>query len=128
MFPALVNCTTIDWFLPWPNQALKSVAEHFLKTCDLPNFEGIIDTCVDMQQWVRMLTEWYLAELWWYYYVTPTSYLQLITSFKNLLAKKEEETEKTIWKFDRGLKQLDNASKTVGQLKIDLQELEPKLE
>jgi dynein heavy chain len=22
MFPGIVNCTTIDWFLPWPNEAL----------------------------------------------------------------------------------------------------------
>ena len=30
-FPALVNCTTIDWFLPWPEEALVSVAETFIK-------------------------------------------------------------------------------------------------
>ena len=48
MFPALVNCTTIDWFLPWPNQALTSVAIHFLKSLDLPNLDAIVDTCVDM--------------------------------------------------------------------------------
>ncbi len=25
-FPGLVNCTTIDWFLPWPEEALRSTA------------------------------------------------------------------------------------------------------
>jgi len=25
-FPALINCTVIDWFHPWPNEALLSVA------------------------------------------------------------------------------------------------------
>ena len=30
MFPSLVNCCTIDWFLPWPKEALQSVAEYFL--------------------------------------------------------------------------------------------------
>ncbi len=26
MFPALVNCTTIDWFLAWPEKALLTVS------------------------------------------------------------------------------------------------------
>jgi len=26
MFPALVNCTTIDWFLSWPEKALLHVS------------------------------------------------------------------------------------------------------
>ena len=29
-FPALVNCCTIDWFSPWPQEALQSVAWRFL--------------------------------------------------------------------------------------------------
>jgi dynein heavy chain, axonemal len=49
MFPALVNCVTIDWFLAWPPEALKSVATHFLADVpDLPQLEGIVDICVDM--------------------------------------------------------------------------------
>ena len=29
-YPSLVNCTTIDWFLNWPNEALRAVSDHFL--------------------------------------------------------------------------------------------------
>src|SRR5690606_18471759 len=29
-FPAIINCTVIDWFHPWPKQALVSVAYRFL--------------------------------------------------------------------------------------------------
>lgn len=29
-FPALVNCSLIDWFQPWPKEALRSVAARFL--------------------------------------------------------------------------------------------------
>jgi len=31
MFPALVSCTTIDWFTDWPADALKEVATKFLE-------------------------------------------------------------------------------------------------
>ena len=29
-FPSLVNCSTIDWYDPWPTAALDAVARHFL--------------------------------------------------------------------------------------------------
>jgi dynein heavy chain len=49
MFPSLVNCCAIDWFLPWPKEALQSVAEHFLKDVKgLPMLDGIVSICVDM--------------------------------------------------------------------------------
>ncbi len=30
-FPALVNCTAIDWFHPWPQHALQSVSSTFIQ-------------------------------------------------------------------------------------------------
>lgn len=38
-FPALVNCTVIDWFHSWPVDALTSVAAKFLAETDLYNDE-----------------------------------------------------------------------------------------
>ena len=33
-FPALVNCTVIDWFQPWPEDALHAVGSQFLRHID----------------------------------------------------------------------------------------------
>jgi dynein heavy chain len=30
MYPALINNTTIDWFMPWPEDALTEVALKFI--------------------------------------------------------------------------------------------------
>lgn len=38
-FPSLINCTTIDWFFPWPEAALISVAERFIESVPLPSDE-----------------------------------------------------------------------------------------
>ena len=38
-FPALVNCVVIDWFQPWPEEALASVSKRFLDDVDLGDDE-----------------------------------------------------------------------------------------
>mmetsp|Transcript_3509 Transcript_3509/g.2547 ORF Transcript_3509/g.2547 Transcript_3509/m.2547 type:complete len:82 (-) Transcript_3509:762-1007(-) len=30
MFPSLVNCCTINWINPWPEEALRSVSRRFI--------------------------------------------------------------------------------------------------
>ena len=128
MFPALVNCCTIDWFLPWPSEALKSVAEYFLASVDyLPQKEGIVTICVDMQERARLLTVKYRMEMQRFYYVTPTSYLILIKTFTTMLAKRRKVVSDDIFKFDRGLAQLGRAEKDVGVLRVKLEKLIPEL-
>ena len=66
-FPSLINCSTIDWFLPWPEEALRSTASnHFISAMKLENPElrqGLVDICVDMQNRVSRLTIRYYQEL-----------------------------------------------------------------
>lgn len=47
-FPALVTCTTIDWFQPWPHDALKSVAKNFLINRDKEKPKQFSNIEVDM--------------------------------------------------------------------------------
>jgi dynein heavy chain, axonemal len=129
MFPSLVNCCAIDWFLPWPQEALQSVATVFLSQVeDLPQIEGIISICVDMQTRVQELTNRYRDEMRRYYYVTPTSYLILIKTFTSLLDTKRNYIIGQIRKFERGLEQLAKAQKAVGELQETLSNLIPVLE
>lgn len=128
MFPALVNCCTIDWFLPWPKEALESVATHFLKTVDdLPMLDGIVTICVDMQMRVTELAAKYIMEMRRYYYVTPTSYLILIKTFIQVLKDKRMKIQTDIRKFDRGLKQLASAAEQVNSLQQKLEKMIPEL-
>jgi len=128
MFPSLVNCCTIDWFLPWPKEALQSVAEHFLNDVELDEREGIVSICVDMQERVYQLTQRYYEELKRYYYVTPTSYLILIKTFKTLLALKRKQTSSIIFKYEKGIDQLAHASEEVTRLKGELAVLRVEVE
>merc|ERR1719440_761564 len=42
MFPSLVNCCTADWFHPWPEEALYSVAKQQItgQQVELPDLEA----------------------------------------------------------------------------------------
>lgn len=78
------RCVLACRFAAWPQEALNSVAHHFLDAVDLSEATktGVVDVCVDMQQRVRDLTVRYRSEAGRFYYITPTSYLELINTFK----------------------------------------------
>lgn len=40
-FPALVSCTVIDWFQPWPKEALASVGTRFMAKSIYLDGEGV---------------------------------------------------------------------------------------
>ena len=46
MFPSLVNCTTIDWFLPLPVDALEAIAQKFLGEIEMQ--QEVRKSCVSM--------------------------------------------------------------------------------
>ena len=129
VFPSIVNCTTIDWFLPWPQEALRSVALQSLN--DLSGIdtvkEGIVSVCVDMQERVCKLTERYMKEMQCYYYVTPTSYLELLNIFKKLLDDKRHSIQTSLKSYETGLEELKKTESFVIEMKAKLSEMEPEL-
>jgi dynein heavy chain len=129
MFPSLVNCCTIDWFTEWPEQALRSVANFFLINVELDAKvkSGVVDVCVDMQQRVVQLSRKYQQEMGRYYYVTPTSYLELINTFKNLLNVQRQEVFDAKARYDNGLSKLLDTANQVNDMQVYLEDLQPKL-
>jgi len=129
MFPAVVNCCTIDWFLEWPDEALRGVADHFLHKVDLSEdvFHGVVEICVEMQKSVFKLVDRFHQEVQRYYYVTPTSYLELINAFKDVLQSKRGEVLKMKHRYDEGLEKLLLTEDQVKTMSVELEELRPKL-
>ncbi|XDB47728.1 hypothetical protein ABFV05_001344 [Capra hircus] len=128
-FPALVNCCTIDWFQSWPEDALQAVASRFLE--DIEMSEEIRDGCIEMcksfhTSTIDLSTSFYV-ELQRYNYVTPTSYLELISTFKLLLEKKRSEVMKMKKRYEVGLDKLDSAASQVATMQFELEALHPQL-
>ena len=94
-FPSLVNCCTIDWFTNWPAEALQSVGLSIVQSQDLGLGDFEMKTVAMFKQ-VHLSVE--QSSITFYdmlrrrNYVTPTSYLELLSSFGKLIARKRTET------------------------------------
>ncbi|XP_015148872.2 dynein axonemal heavy chain 12 isoform X4 [Gallus gallus] len=129
-FPSLINCCTIDWFQPWPEDALERVANKFLETLQLTDREHqeVVAICKYFHTSVLSLSSRFFRSLKRHNYVTPTSYLELIAAFRKLLTQKQDSVMKAKKKYVNGLDQLAFAESQVGEMKQELVQLQPKLE
>ncbi|KAJ3188443.1 Dynein heavy chain 3, axonemal [Gaertneriomyces sp. JEL0708] len=129
MFPSLVNCCTIDWFQAWPEDALEVVATRFLEDVDLtPEVRpAVIRMCKQFHVDARALSQTFYSRLRRHNYVTPTSYLELIKTYKTLLQSKRKEVDGLRNRYVTGLEQLASAASQVGTMQKELSELQPQL-
>ncbi|CAL8269818.1 unnamed protein product, partial [Gadus morhua 'NCC'] len=131
MFPSLVNCCTIDWFVQWPREALLSVSQTFFQHEDFGGGEELKASfslmCVEVHVSVTDMAERFYGELRRRYYTTPTSYLELINLYLAMLREKREQLVAARDRVKNGLTKLLETNVLVDKMKIDLSALEPVL-
>ncbi|XP_064233926.1 dynein axonemal heavy chain 6 isoform X3 [Aotus nancymaae] len=130
MFPSLVNCCTIDWFVQWPREALLSVSKTFFSQVDAGNEERkekLSLMCVNIHLSVSSMAERYYNELRRRYYTTPTSYLELINLYQSMLSEKRRQIISARDRVKNGLTKLLETNVLVDKRKLDLSALEPVL-
>eukprot|EP00794_Sanderia_malayensis_P008808 gene8808-9750_t len=129
MFPSLINCCTIDWFQAWPDDALEMVAKKFLQDIDMDDAlrASSVRMCKSFHESVRRQSERYFEILRRHNYVTPTSYLELIQTFKVLLRTKRNEVMQLKQRYLTGLEKLDFAASQVSVMQQELRDLQPEL-
>uniref|UniRef100_G1KU34 Dynein axonemal heavy chain 17 n=1 Tax=Anolis carolinensis TaxID=28377 RepID=G1KU34_ANOCA len=130
-FPAIVNCTAIDWFHEWPREALESVSLRFLEgteTIETSVKESISKFMAFVHTSVNEMSHSYLSNERRYNYTTPKSFLEQIKLYQNLLFKKGKELTARMDRLENGLQKLRSTSAQVDDLKAKLaaQEVELK--
>jgi dynein heavy chain len=129
-FPSITNCCTIDWYNPWPQEALFVVAEREFSAAKEQlgiedHLENLCELCVEIHKSVADASDRFFEELRRKNYTTPTSYLDLLKTYKEMLGQKRNIVPLEIAKYKNGLKTLDETNKMVDQLKKDLVVLLP---
>jgi len=88
---------------------------------------SVVDACVFMHRSVHETSARFLQEMRMNVYVTPTSYLELITTFKTLIRTKSAELAGLKRRYDVGLEQLRSTENEVDEMTITLEKLKPNL-
>jgi len=131
-FPALFSGTTIDWFLPWPQQALEKVANAFLSDfpvkVDNDKVKLALVNCIASTHLI--VTEEcakYFTQFRRNVYVTPKSYLSFIDAYKQVYSKKFGQINEDAEKITNGLLKLKEAEADVAIMQVELAETEKLL-
>ncbi|KAI8492612.1 Dynein heavy chain 9, axonemal [Branchiostoma belcheri] len=129
-FPAVVNCTCIDWFHEWPQEALRSVSNRFLgETEGIPNEvkSSVAEFMAYVHTSVNEMSRVYLQNERRYNYTTPKSFLEQIILYQNLLRKKGRELQGKMERLENGLQKLQSTAAQVDDLKAKLASQEVEL-
>lgn len=136
MFPGLINCTSIDWFHPWPEDALIGVANRFLKDVEVFPDDEIREKIAQHMAFVHLSiaeanTQFRLQQRR-NNYTTPTSFLELIKFYINLLTDKTSKIDDQIDRLSNGLNIMNSTTEKVDNLqellKVKMVEVEIEVE
>jgi dynein heavy chain len=125
MFPGLIGSTTIDYFHPWPRDALIGVANKFLAEIELPSQElqqTLSEHMAFVHQIIDEYNKKYKAMERRNNYTTPTSFLEFIKFYKSLLGDKRGKIIDQIERLKIGLQTMDDVANVVADLQVELDE------
>eukprot|EP00930_Biecheleria_cincta_P103951 TRINITY_DN9605_c0_g4_i1.p1 TRINITY_DN9605_c0_g4~~TRINITY_DN9605_c0_g4_i1.p1 ORF type:complete len:4232 (-),score=759.91 TRINITY_DN9605_c0_g4_i1:457-13152(-) len=125
-FPAIINCTTIDWFQPWPEDALHNVAHKFLTQLEElgPADSSIRASIVNFFPFsfesVNEISQAFIKEERRYAYTTPKSFLELIKLYSGMIGRKVGALEDKKNRLESGLVKLRMTQEEVAKLEEEL--------
>merc|ERR1740117_2275401 len=123
-FPSLFSQCNIDWFLPWPEEALISVSDKFLKEFKMENTKAVKEALIvhmgKVHQLVNEVCGIYFQQMRRHVYVTPKSYLSFIAMYQDVYVKKFKGIDIEERNINNGLDKLAEATRGIDELKIAL--------
>ncbi|KIY98975.1 dynein heavy chain, partial [Monoraphidium neglectum] len=108
-FLATINSTVIDWFQPWPEASLHSVARKFLDECDLGS-DATRAAVVEFMPFGFAAVN------------------KLIKLYKSVLARKRKESQEAIDRLENGLNKLHKTQADVDVLVEDARKMAVEVE
>ncbi len=131
-FPGLVSCPTIDWFLPWPADALVALSKAFIQNfhveCTPQVKDGLMTHMGMVHSMVTDVCDEYFVKMRRRVFQTPKSYLSFIQNFTGLYSGKLAELKQKEGRVNLGLQKLIQGAQDVEDMKKVLAEEQIKLD
>lgn len=128
-FPALINCTVIDWFQPWPSDALYDVGKKKLTDIeelgpleDNPVRDGIVAFFPQSFTISGEYADKYIQEQKRFAYSTPKTFLEFVILYSGRVGKAVSDLFEKKGRLESGLVKLKDTSEAVAILEEDLKE------
>lgn len=131
-FPGLINGCTIDWFMPWPEDALVAVSSRFIGDfemfCSDDTKRHLQGMMAHVHVFVTSACREYFEKFRRNVYVTPKSYLSFINGYKDLYSRKLDYVRGLASSINVGLQKMLEAKKDVNIMKKSLEGKNKELE
>ena len=121
-FPGLISNSYIDWFFPWPEDALEDVASYFIKNVDIDDEtkKKTKDHIVMIHLSVQKYSEDFEAIYKRKNFSTPKNYLDFIDNYMKFLEQKRKKLTNAVVRLEGGLTTLAKAQEDTQILKEEL--------
>ncbi|KAJ9436464.1 Dynein gamma chain, partial [Diplonema papillatum] len=133
-FPSVISTCVIDWFFPWPSDALREVASVQLNNFDLDCTSSdvppervksrLLDLIADYHDILTSQSAAYFTRYRRQVYSTPKSYLSFLNSYRSVYSAKYKSIREGASKIERGLQKLKEAGVMIRDMKVGMLEQE----
>jgi len=131
-FPGLINCTTVDWFLAWPEEGLLNVSRNFITDFTMETTteskDALMAHMAKIHSLVTVATMEYFTSFRRNVYVTPKSYLSFLKTYCQVYTDQYTGIKTLADKINNGLVKLEEAAADVAKMQIELKQTEVVLQ
>ena len=123
-FPGILSSCTVDYFFPWPEEALEEVSTRLLEhNTNIPDtMRAIIAKHIAFVHLsVTKEAEKFRATQHRNYFVTTKNYLDFISNYQNQLRKSLKKMNGSIKRLENGLFRLVEATSKVNRMQVELE-------
>ena len=139
-FPSILNCCTLDWYLPWSKIALETVADGIFRASfswlsNEPFLAAVISeqaslttVCVKAHEYATYISEQFSVHITSSRYLPPKFFVDYLKLFLHLLHGLVKRIQSQKDRLVRGISKMNETTSAVEALRREIEDLKPILD